>query len=1606
LSKPLSEVTPPRGAEGGQPSWRRPWTRCAAVATPHKQRGQCIFSSAIEQADGARAAVHFLYDDGAEGHGMVSSHAVGALRVEPLLSHEPRSVVGVGSGSAAIIGAVSVRLGVAPVAVLRLWVVEGVIDARADALLGLCGIDCLQAHRQPPIAGAPAALFVRGRKAATMRAASKASAAAAVATDLAGARRRDAKRATRARRQQRRARRSRDQQLLEQTIAAVTAGDATSPRVAVPTPDTPPVAECRPAAPPVAESAPSAAAVAALARDAIEAVLAARDARVAAAAAVLASPAQRRADMRSAPWSELAEDIGAGAARASAEATMAAAPGAPSAAQAAAVTTDEGIARAAVCTRAVDIAPFARKPVQVDMNSNGHRILLPHPSSTWAAPCAAMQTGDSVEVVNLTASTITMAAGTVLGSSHPMQEEAAPLAGGAKASRRRRRRRRGEAAAAATAARERVVLPRCPAHSDAQHAELQQLVDKFPFVTTELGVAKGVEHVVTMRDSVPVVTRPWRRSMVEEAALRDEVAKLNALGVVKKQFSRYCSPMLLVKKPSGGWRLCLDCRKINEKSVRQPHVAIPTVEASLAALSGSCIFSSLDANAGYHQIPLAEASQEFTGFVVDGESYVYTRTSMGLRDSAATYTRMMAAILNHIPHAHAYIDDVIIHSATWREHMRDLEAVFAVMQDSGMTCSPKKMVLARSELRFLGHVVCPDGIRADPAFVEPLRASPPPSTKAEATRLLGQLGWLRKFVPGFADRIAPIQACASVGRWRKDTWTPEAEAARRSILDRVERFVTLHHPDMNGEFVVDVDTSRTACGAILTQLREDEDGTMYRVPIAFASRRLNEAEQAYSATELEGLGCAFACRRFRPWLHGKVFTLRCDHSALEHVSSNPEKNWRLARYCSVMAEFDYKPVHVPKDQMQHVDYISRSPGGPCTVLEDALGRSADEIHKGYETVAVAACVLGAPAPTDPAAFAAAQDADPLWRACKSAVVRRAQGQLEPGGAEGTHDRWAQHMLDRLSVDQWNVLRVAEPGHSTTGRTPPAALPHSLRVRTVVAFHDEPGSGGHTGARATELKVRQWYFWPTLTRDVADYVASCSQCAGRRPLRDANAVAANAVDVPPYMFHTFQMDTVGPFKHTGSSATVFVITAVEVLTKHLSVHVVPHTPKAADGARALQRLTHQYGRPALVVTDGGPEFKKEFRALMAEAAAGERITHRVGTAEHHLGRATLERLHRVLWSRVALQLPATVEDWTPVIELAAFAYNATPAGQDAVSPFEAVHGQAPQQSATLWSPLATSDRTAEVPSAAARRAMQTRARNAARTDGAHRPLPVFAPGEEVMAFKQVPARDPRADPDKAYPATSGKLLSHLQFAYVLEKLRRAPGEGTQGDSYRLRFYDTGKEVTRHAAYMHKRVDRAAFLKTMGVSDPLGRRASPGEDAARPAAALPPRRRVPMPRAAPTRIVLAIPTDPRDRRTRREPWSAIPVAATVVSRSADGTATVRIDGVHGPTDQPRQVTLPGNAYTGTVQSAAAYRREWTAGQWASLTEEGAAPALRRVAWRNATCDSIGMERTQFLCDLHLRDNAQSRWVRAEEMDREFPLEAAKAVKQFIALAECVD
>ena len=153
----------------------------------------------------------------------------------------------------------------------------------------------------------------------------------------------------------------------------------------------------------------------------------------------------------------------------------------------------------------------------------------------------------------------------------------------------------------------------------------------------------------------------------------------------------------------------------------------------------------------------------------------------------------------------------------------------------------------------------------------------------------------------------------------------------------------------------------------------------------------------------------------------------------------------------------------------------------------------------------------------------------------------------------------------------------------------------------------------------------------------------------------------------------------------------------------------------------------------------------------------------------------------------------------------------------------------------------------------------------------------------MAYKQVPGRDGGLDPEGEFPTTSAKMTANWQFAYVVERVQRTQDQGTPGESYRVRFYDTDRTVTRHVSFMQKRINREALFERFGAEDPLGRRARPGEDAARPGRKGALRRQAPLPITMPTRIMRAVPTDPRHRRTGREPEIAVPVAASLACMS---------------------------------------------------------------------------------------------------------------------------
>lgn len=208
------------------------------------------------------------------------------------------------------------------------------------------------------------------------------------------------------------------------------------------------------------------------------------------------------------------------------------------------------------------------------------------------------------------------------------------------------------------------------------------------------------------------------------------------------------------------------------------------------------------------------------------------------------------------------------------------------------------------EVKYLGHIITPDGIKPDPEKIRDIVNYPLPRNVKDVRAFLGLAGWYRKFIPNFAEVAAPLSKLT-----KKDVVFKIDEEVRKS-MDSLKIAITsdsvLIYPDFNDTFILATDASGIGVGAILSQNR----GGLER-PVAFASKKLNKAEQNYSTIERELLGIIFGIKQFRCYLYGRRFTIITDHRPLKWILSLKDPTSRLARWALLLAEYEFDVIHRP-----------------------------------------------------------------------------------------------------------------------------------------------------------------------------------------------------------------------------------------------------------------------------------------------------------------------------------------------------------------------------------------------------------------------------------------------------------------------------------------------------------------------------------------------------------------------------------------------------------------------------------------------------------------------------------------------------------------------
>ena len=171
--------------------------------------------------------------------------------------------------------------------------------------------------------------------------------------------------------------------------------------------------------------------------------------------------------------------------------------------------------------------------------------------------------------------------------------------------------------------------------------------------------------------------------------------------------------MVVVPKKSGAVRICVDLKPLNEGVLREPH-PIPKVDDTLGLLAGATRFSKLDANSGFWQIPLSEQSRPLTTFITPFGRYQFNKLPFGISCALELFQRRMNQIFEGLEGFVCLMDDVLVFGTDQEEHDRHLKAVLQRLERAGATLNRDKCEFSKDSIKFLGHVIDQEGIRADP----------------------------------------------------------------------------------------------------------------------------------------------------------------------------------------------------------------------------------------------------------------------------------------------------------------------------------------------------------------------------------------------------------------------------------------------------------------------------------------------------------------------------------------------------------------------------------------------------------------------------------------------------------------------------------------------------------------------------------------------------------------------------------------------------------------------------------------------------------------------------------------------------------------------------
>lgn len=673
---------------------------------------------------------------------------------------------------------------------------------------------------------------------------------------------------------------------------------------------------------------------------------------------------------------------------------------------------------------------------------------------------------------------------------------------------------------------------------DTQHEQLENLLDEL-WEHKPVKIFDLAKYKIDVGDHEPIKQRLRRYSPKMLEVANAQLDSYLEQGFVEPSSSPWCSPFVISTRANGEPRFCMDFRKVNSVTKKDAYM-LPHMDSILDQFRVAKFVTTIDLRNAYHHIPLDELSKEVTAFGIPGRGlFQFKVLPFGLTNAGAAFQRTMdQVILPEWDNVFSYLDDIIIATETFEEHLECLKKVINRIHQFGLTINREKSNFCCREVKYLGYVLSSEGLKIDEEKISPILEYPAPKNLKQLRRFLGMAGWYSRFIEHFSEKKAPLTKLLSKNcPW---IWGPEQQEAFDWIKQAIISAPVLIRPDFSMPFQVHSDASNYAVGAVLTQMR---DG--YEHPICFASRTLSKAERNYSVTEKECLGVIFAVEKMRPHIQGYHFTIVTDHASLKWLHNLKDPSGRLARWATKLQAFDYDIVHRRGADHKVPDALSRA-------FEDSVQQSIiDQIAASEEL----------------------KEDKNDWYEIKKEQVLKNPRKFPDWHIEGdlvyVHrpNSWVDPIIEDLEA--WKIV-----------------LPKDLRERAMYDAHDVPQSG-HMGIDKTYHRLQQYYYWPGMYKDVVEYVNTCLDCQLVKIPRTSppGEMGYRCIEGP---WTNVTTDVMGPFPASYNQKK-YIIMFVDSFTKYVELKAIADA-NAKEVLKAFDELVlNKWGCLVTLTLDNGSEY---------------------------------------------------------------------------------------------------------------------------------------------------------------------------------------------------------------------------------------------------------------------------------------------------------------------------------------------------------------------------------------------------------------------------------